>query len=426
MATLPWDQTAMYLLATDTDALPGAPTEYITPRRVGNSPQDVTDFHPGQSNITEEHLHEIFYVLEPTQAWKLFANSARPAKKRSANGGILYEREPEPGKSRRALLDFKALPDRIGTNEKFFWRRIDGRIRWVDITMRMDQINRPTANALNMSGVRVWRPALSLLAWHMRGTVHGRDRHRNAIFAKLTTAQIAANTTRGLTPGLIDPAQGEAGGRIPWPTIPEGRGERRRSPIQADNSDENNSGGLNVTATTGTDLEVVSDEQEGEEMMTDMPETPRTDNSEDTLMPSVEVDTMPNILPRGSNYNIKESRVYLDLNDTRSNHWNDAHEGPSFTSININAIPRSYDAVSAGLLEATTGNDFPRSRHTSFTHIEADFGPQSALEAAIEAEAEHEAELEYIEIPDEHAQNLAYQLVVTQESDSSSVFEGGF
>ena len=311
-----------------------------------------------------------------------------------------------------------------------------------------------------MSGVRVWRPALSLLAWHMRGTVHGRDRHRNAIFAKLTTAQIAANTTRGLTPGLIDPAQGEAGGRyvseaifhslrplklkrIPWPTIPEGRGERRRSPIQADNSDENNSGGLNVTATTGTDLEVVSDEQEGEEMMTDMPETPRTDNSEDTLMPSVEVDTMPNILPRGSNYNIKESRVYLDLNDTRSNHWNDAHEGPSFTSININAMyarqshveiiqtenfhrPRSYDAVSAGLLEATTGNDFPRSRHTSFTHIEADFGPQSALEAAIEAEAEHEAELEYIEIPDEHAQNLAYQLVVTQESDSSSVFEGGF
>lgn len=37
------------------------------------------------------------------------------------------------------------------------------------------------------------------------------------VIRALNPAQRVGNTTRGSTPGLIDPAQGEAGGRIPRP-----------------------------------------------------------------------------------------------------------------------------------------------------------------------------------------------------------------
>lgn len=40
---------------------------------------------------------------------------------------------------------------------------------------------------------------------------------RDAVLSRLSQTQIANNTTRGLTPGLINPALGEAGGRVPLP-----------------------------------------------------------------------------------------------------------------------------------------------------------------------------------------------------------------
>lgn len=40
---------------------------------------------------------------------------------------------------------------------------------------------------------------------------------RDAVLNRLSQTQIANNTTRGLTPGLINPALGEAGGRVPLP-----------------------------------------------------------------------------------------------------------------------------------------------------------------------------------------------------------------
>lgn len=60
---------------------------------------------------------------------------------------------------------------------------------------------------------RVSRPRIhfSILSWfqHPRGLSVN-----NKIMQNLTHAQIQANTTRGSTPGLIDPAQGQDGGRV--------------------------------------------------------------------------------------------------------------------------------------------------------------------------------------------------------------------
>ncbi|MCJ1286780.1 hypothetical protein MMC26_006126 [Xylographa opegraphella] len=249
MVSVPWEQSIDFLAASTVDVLPGGATSYVYPRRIGNSPQDVTSFHPGQALWSKRNLPDIFYVLWPTKEWKKHAFSKRPDKKRDQAGNVVWELEPDEGRQPRALLDFKILPDKIGTNEEhvFFelWRRLDGRIRWSDILMRMERANRPKANAINvssscsisylnliqsyeMNAIRVWRPALGLIAWHIRGTKNGRDTQQLKILDRLTPMQKAANTTRGLSPGLIDPALGEAGGRIAWPALKVGLGDLKR------------------------------------------------------------------------------------------------------------------------------------------------------------------------------------------------------
>ena len=73
------------------------------------------------------------------------------------------------------------------------------------------------------------RSIFGLVSWHPRGIGKQRlDRH-NEVLAKLTDAQRANNTTRGFMPGLINPALGEAGGRIPSPYDFE-EGQRKRGP----------------------------------------------------------------------------------------------------------------------------------------------------------------------------------------------------
>ena len=96
--------------------------------------------------------------------------------------------------------------------------------------MRMELRNRPKANALNVSYLsqsprsetkhvyqmrasRKWRPACGLIAWHCRGITFSRGNRRNGVLNQLTQAQIAANTTRGISPGLLDLTLGEVGGR---------------------------------------------------------------------------------------------------------------------------------------------------------------------------------------------------------------------
>ena len=80
-----------------------------TPRPEGTSPADVTSFHSGQRLWSLDNLPPIYYVLEPSEAWRKFARSAIPEKKRDVRGQIVFEPFPVAGKVRRPMLDFKIL-----------------------------------------------------------------------------------------------------------------------------------------------------------------------------------------------------------------------------------------------------------------------------------------------------------------------------
>ena len=68
-----------------------------------------------------------------------------------------------------------------------------------------------------------------MLSWHYNRTALHISPLDAPLLARLTPQQISNNTTRGLTPGLIDPGLGEAGGRILWPAGSERRYPRTRA-----------------------------------------------------------------------------------------------------------------------------------------------------------------------------------------------------
>ena len=105
---------------------------------------------------------------------------------------------------------------------------MDPRIRHLDIIMREEF----TAERSRMSdtryinlhlstpGYRSYRPAWKMLAWQVTTGSAAQSARKQFVLDSLTDAQIDANTTRGSTPGLIDPALGEvAGNRVPLPDL---------------------------------------------------------------------------------------------------------------------------------------------------------------------------------------------------------------
>lgn len=76
-----------------------------------------------------------------------------------------------------------------------------------------------------------------MISWWTNPTAPG----NRPVIQSLTPAQIAGNTTRGSTPGLIDPALGEAGGRISHP-IDEGDSEEDDSDEDSPPDDDPSSG----------------------------------------------------------------------------------------------------------------------------------------------------------------------------------------
>ena len=128
--------------------------------------------------------------------------------------------KPSPYPGEPPLRDFDILPDRISSNVEEFrveaWTRMDRRIRLHDITDRIHPNFRMSKNTLQQRGVR-FRQAFDILAW---GSGSRKTQEiENEIRNKLINRNIdpASNSTRGLTPGLIDPNLGESGGRIPVP-----------------------------------------------------------------------------------------------------------------------------------------------------------------------------------------------------------------
>ncbi|KAL8796520.1 MAG: hypothetical protein Q9195_001194 [Heterodermia aff. obscurata] len=159
-------------------------------------------------------LLKILYRLRPSNDWALFKSTGPPQQRVDAQGQPVYEQWPTNAARPRPLLDFEILPDRIGSEEHWWrfeaWRRLDPRIRWCDISMRMETPYR-ISDVLLRSRVSRPRPRFNMLSW-VQGP-QGQTAN-DAIVRGLTPAQVQANTTRGSTPGLIDPALGRAGGRI--------------------------------------------------------------------------------------------------------------------------------------------------------------------------------------------------------------------
>ena len=120
----------------------------------------------------------------------------------------------------------------ISTNEDWWlfvlWRRVDPRILWTDITMRMEVPQRTAKEdtkwnnrIVNMQR-RIWAKHYYMLPWFNRSPVDTTNIH-NALRER--NIPLHLNTTRGLTPGLVDPNQPN-GPRIPRPVL-AGLGRRR-------------------------------------------------------------------------------------------------------------------------------------------------------------------------------------------------------
>ena len=77
-------------------------------------------------------------------------------------------------------------------------------------------------NSLNMRASRRAYPEYCMISWFGKGLDGGRLKHtaRDETLQMLTPQQIAANTTRGSTPGLVNPQVGERpGNRIELPSV---------------------------------------------------------------------------------------------------------------------------------------------------------------------------------------------------------------
>ena len=159
------------------------------------------------------------------------------------------ERHPLDPKKPKPLKDFKILPDtvsnwfdnffrviakavQIGTRNPWWYyeaiRRNDPRVTWNDFLMRMPREGRRRQNALNMESSRA-RARYNILSWHPTTDEMKDNELRQRVLSKLSPAQIARNTTRGTTPGLVNFTMGEAGGRIEHPRLSNGQGTVRGS-----------------------------------------------------------------------------------------------------------------------------------------------------------------------------------------------------
>jgi hypothetical protein len=122
-----------------------------------------------------------------------------------------------------AVRDIPILPDRISPDPEGWlyecWCRMDPRIQYRrDIEPRIRPDLRPKhVTRFSCSRLR-FRQECHLLGWLIKRANFVSE--RDEILEAATEAGIdveATNSTRGLSWGLVDPAQGEAGGRIPVP-----------------------------------------------------------------------------------------------------------------------------------------------------------------------------------------------------------------
>lgn len=197
----------------DTDILATNTTNGVSSRR---SPyqmpddDDLTEYRADQAHWSADNLPDIIYVLQPT-------DEHRTTKRGISN--VPVKSYQIWGKT---LRDIPCLPDRISSRLEDWraeaWFRMDQRIGMRDIIDRVNPRHRHRMEGKHALQSRTFRfrENSDLLGW----TKSGKFAEKEAkLHAKLRMAGIdpVLNSTRGSTPGLINPLLGEDGGRILYP-----------------------------------------------------------------------------------------------------------------------------------------------------------------------------------------------------------------
>ncbi|PKX96861.1 uncharacterized protein P174DRAFT_363644 [Aspergillus novofumigatus IBT 16806] len=161
---------------------------------------DQTTPHGDQIYWNLDNLPDVLYVLRPRTDYR--KSRHRVYKTTSALTG-------------KQINDFAVLPSQISSNVEGWrleaWMRLDRRITQQDIIDRVNPKYKLTAEEIE-SRRDNFRNAFHVANWNVQKSIWDIDRMLKAI-----GIDTQKNSTRGLTPGLIDPSKGEAGGRIPIP-----------------------------------------------------------------------------------------------------------------------------------------------------------------------------------------------------------------
>lgn len=167
-------------------------------KRPEEDPEDTTTPHPNQLHWSIESLPSVLYVLRPGSQYV-----KSRARVRETNFKIFGKR----------VREFQVLPRQISSRVEGWrleaWWRLDRRIEAQDILDRIDPKFGVTALDLEMRREE-FRRAFHVANWKSQASINGIAR-----LVQKKRINLGLNTTRGLTPGLIDPAKGEEGGRIP-------------------------------------------------------------------------------------------------------------------------------------------------------------------------------------------------------------------
>ncbi|KAL1984449.1 hypothetical protein VTN96DRAFT_9143 [Rasamsonia emersonii] len=162
--------------------------------------RDMTAYQSGQSNWSITNLPAILYVLRPEDEHKT-PRSEVPLTDFEVFG--------------RRVRHFPFLPRQISSQVEGWrmeaWFRMDRRIRPQDFVDRMHPNCNVGVEELEYRR-KSFRKDFKVALWGSGSSIAALTRE-----LKARGIDPARNTTRGLTPGLIDPAKGEAGGRVPLP-----------------------------------------------------------------------------------------------------------------------------------------------------------------------------------------------------------------
>lgn len=164
--------------------------------------KDTTSFHPNQAHWSIENLPSVLYALRPgTQYVK---SRARVRKTTYKVFG-------------KHIRDFLVLPSRISSRVEGWrleaWFRLDRRVETQDILDRINPKFRSEVTSLDLEmRCEEFRRMFNVADWKSQSSINEIWRLAHSLGVNM-----ALNTTRGVTPGLIDPEKGEEGGRIPIP-----------------------------------------------------------------------------------------------------------------------------------------------------------------------------------------------------------------